>query len=59
MNGSEGGDSMKKWTKPRLIVLTRQKPEENVLCTCKIFDCLGAGKCYATYQHPALEIKAS
>lgn len=27
-----------RWVKPELIVLTRSKPEENILDSCKVFD---------------------
>ncbi|MBU1006589.1 MAG: hypothetical protein KKH08_03230 [Candidatus Omnitrophica bacterium] len=32
-----------KWGKPKLIVLTRGKPEEMVLAACKGFDPVGPG----------------
>jgi hypothetical protein len=33
----------KQWTKPELIVLVRNKPEEAVLATCKMFGVGGPG----------------
>jgi len=35
-------EAKKKWGKPKLIILTRGKPEERVLTTCKVsFDIPG------------------
>ncbi len=31
------------WAKPRLIILTRGKPEERVLLACKIIGLVGPG----------------
>ena len=38
-------DSPRVYTKPKLIVLGRGAPEENVLCYCKTRPTCGGGSC--------------
>lgn len=50
---------MKKWKTPKLIVITRNKPEENVLCICKSSDCGGGNYCIDQHGCPSQDLAAS